>query len=80
MLVRSLLSSIAFVAVSLALSSQVSHAADCSASIAGFSSVGHGLSGKEAIYLVTLDVDPDVTGRSSSSTATLHRIQSSTMS
>ncbi|HET9343181.1 MAG TPA: hypothetical protein VFO25_09740 [Candidatus Eremiobacteraceae bacterium] len=62
MLVRSLLSSIAFVALALALSPQTSRAEECSASIAAFSAAGHGLSGKETMYRVTLDVEPDVTG------------------
>lgn len=61
MLVRSLLSSIVCVTVSLALAPQTSRAEECSASIVSFSPAGHGLSGKETIYLVTLDVDSDVT-------------------
>lgn len=45
----------------LALSPQASRAEECSGTIVSFSPAGHGLSGKETIYLVTLNVDPDVT-------------------
>lgn len=52
---------VALVAVSLALSTATSRAEECSASIVSFTPAGHGISGKETIYLVTLAVDPDVT-------------------
>jgi len=60
MLIRSLSSSFALVAVSLALSSQISLAADCSASITSFTIAGRGISGRELMYRITLQTDSDV--------------------
>ena len=61
MLARLLSSSVVLVILSLALSPEPARAEECPASIAAFTTAGHGLSGKEAIYLITLNVDPDVT-------------------
>jgi TonB family protein len=58
---RRLLLSVAFVLSALVLTTHASRAEECSASIDSFAPAGHGISGKESIYLVTLNDDPDVT-------------------
>src|SRR5215469_7936243 len=61
MRVRSIPVGVAAIALFLGLSTSTSHAEECTASISSFAQVGYGISGKEAIYLAALDVDPDVT-------------------
>src|SRR5690242_3233390 len=58
---RGMLLSVAFIVTALVLTTQTSRAEECSASIDSFTLAGHGISGRESIYLVTLNVDPDVT-------------------
>jgi len=61
MVARFSMLSIAFVILSLTFTAETARADECTASIASFALAGHGLSGKEAIYLATLNVDSDVT-------------------